>query len=112
MPLAVDPKNGEHVPRMVRRLRKRKFLPASLFKLPVMADPEGVRKKRSLLTEPLAIPTVLLEMPTDTHDQERTLRHGTEYSVDEPLGVLSAEDAQTVSVKSSASLFRILSNAR
>lgn len=124
------------------------FLPASLFKVPVMiAVLKAVEKKPSLAAEQLGL-AALPDLPTDTDDPAKTLRAGQYYTIDEllermivhsdnlsmellerrlvslgadgisvqelysDLGLLPAEDAQTISVFSYSSLFRILYNAR
>lgn len=126
-----------------------RFLPASLFKVPVMmAVLKASEKEESLMREVLRTPPVLPSMSTDSTDPARTLRPNAAYTVTElvrrmiaysdnpsmdilvrrlseldgnenvvrkiynDLGVLAAEDAQTISVKSYATLFRILYNAR
>lgn len=126
-----------------------RFLPASLFKVPVMmAVYKASEQHASLLQEVIATPSVLPVMSTNTDDPARTLRPNATYSIEEllrrmiaysdnlsmdmlvrrldaldgsqyvvrkmynDLGVLTAEDAQTISVKSYATLFRILYNAR
>jgi beta-lactamase class A len=124
------------------------FLPASLFKVPVMiAVLKAIERKPSLADEQLGL-SALPDLPMDTDDPEKTLRAGQYYSIDEllermivhsdnlsmellerrlvslgadgisvqelysDLGLLPAEDAQTISVFSYSSLFRILYNAR
>ncbi len=126
-----------------------RFLPASLFKVPVMmAVMKLAEKQPSLLDEAITAPSVLPDIPGNTDDPEKTVYPNKSYTVDDlllrmiaysdnismdilvrileqlaggpdasrkiylDLGVLSANDAQTISVKSYASLFRVLYNAR
>jgi beta-lactamase class A len=127
---------------------KDQFLPASLFKLPVMMRVLKLSETNpAFLNEQLATST-LPNIPNNTTDPTRTLTPGTYYTVDEllhkmiaysdnysmdllfkrlasmnpnedparklysDLGLLTAEDAETISVKEYASLFRVLYDAR
>lgn len=124
------------------------FLPASLFKVPVMMVilKEG-EKDPSLMTQELGAET-LPDLSTDITDPNRTVVAGQRYTIDallqrmimysdnqsmrllskrlaalghngdaakrlyHELGLLPADDTQTVTVRGYASLFRILYNAR
>lgn len=126
-----------------------RFLPASLFKVPVMmAVLKQAEKQPGILEESITVPSVLPDMPGNTDDPAKTVYPGKTYTVNDlllrmiaysdnismdilvrileqvaggpnasrkiylDLGVLAADDAQTISVKSYASLFRVLYNAR
>lgn len=126
-----------------------KFVPASLFKVPVMmAVLKQTQVRPGLLDEVITAPSVLPNIPTDTDDPKKTVLPNVSYTVEDllermimysdnmamdllvrilehivggahasrqiylDLGVLAAEDAQVISVKSYASLFRVLYNAR